>query len=200
MCGGGGGPKGPSAAELEDQRRARIAEGMGYIDDTFDQFNDEYYGNIRSSYMDYVTPDFERDYEDAQRELVMQLARQGLTGSSIAADKTADLQDLYNKNSLDIQQRADGYVNDRRSSVEAARGSVVSQLNASSNAGQAATSALNQASTLQALPEFSALGNLFGTALDGLRTQAALEQNGISRYNTGLFQGANVKDASKVVG
>lgn len=192
MCGGGGSsaPSGPTAAELEAQRQARINQGMGQVNNTFGQFNDDYYGGIRNAYMDYVQPDFNKQYEDAQRQLALALARQGVSSSSIAADRQSNLQDMYNKNQLQLQQQADGYVNDRRSAVEQARGAVVSQLNASGNAGQAGQQAIAQASSLQALPEFSPLGSLFGAATDGLRYQMAAEQNGVARRDTGLFGGA----------
>ena len=202
MCGGGGGSSGPSAADMEKQRQARINQGMQQVNNTFGQFNDDYYGGIRNAYMDYVQPDFNKQYEDAQRQLALALARQGVSSSSIAADRQSNLQDLYNRNQLQLQQKADGYVNDRRSAVEGARGAVVSQLNASGNAGQAGQQAIAQASSLQALPEFSPLGNLFGAATDGLRYQMAAEQNGVARRDTGLFGGgapSTSSGASRIV-
>ena len=202
MCGGGGGSSGPSAADMEKQRQARINQGMQQVNNTFGQFNDDYYGGIRNAYMDYVQPDFNKQYEDAQRQLTLALARQGVSSSSIAADRQSNLQDLYNRNQLQLQQKADGYVNDRRSAVEGARGAVVSQLNASGNAGQAGQQAIAQASSLQALPEFSPLGNLFGAATDGLRYQMAAEQNGVARRDTGLFGGgapSTSSGASRIV-
>lgn len=199
MCGGGGGDSGPSAADLEAERQARIADGMTRIDGTFNQFDNGYYDNIRGAYMDYVTPDFNKQYADAQESLAYALARQGLASSSAAAAKTGDLQDLYNKNSLQVQQNADSYVNDRRNAVESARNAVVNQLNASSNASQAGQQAINQATTLQSLPSFNTLGNLFGSATDGLRYQMAAEQNGNATYNTGLFGVQNGSTSSKIV-
>lgn len=203
MCGGGGGSSGPSAADMERQRQARINEGMGQVNSTFGQFDDGYYDNIRSSYMDYVQPDFDRQYETAQRELAMALARQGVGSSSIAADRQSNLQDMYNKNTLGLQQQADGYVNDRRGAVEGARGAVISQLNASGNAGQAGQQAIAQASSLQALPQFSPMGQLFGAATDGLRYQMAAEQTGNAKYDTGLFGGgaggSSSSGASRIV-
>lgn len=199
MCGGGGGGGGTDAAELERQRQGRIEQGMKKVDSTFNQFDNGYYDNIRGAYLDYVLPDFNQQYDDAQRSLAMALARQGVLSSSMAADKTADLEDTYSKNMLQVQQDADGYVNDRRAAVESARNAVVNQLNASANASQAGQQAINQATALQALPKFSTLGNLFGTATDGLRYQMAAEQNGNARYNTGLFGLPSGSNSSKVV-
>lgn len=190
MCGGSGGDGG--AADREAARQAQIRQGMESIDKTFGGFDDAYYGNIRQSYLDYVQPDFDRQYQDAQKQLAFQLARQGTTQSSTAAKRGADLEDEYQRQTLELQQNADNYANQRRAGVEDARNAVVAQLNSSADAGQAASLATNRAATLNELPKFDSLGNLFAAALGGLRTQAELESYGQSRYDVfGLGPRAN---------
>lgn len=183
MCGGGGGDPAAASRQQEMARQARIREGMTAIEQTFGKFDDGFYGDVRSGYMDYVRPDFDRQYKDAQEALAYQLARQGVTRSSIAAERGGDLQDEYQKQALQLEQNADRYVNQRKASVEDARNAVTAQLNSSADAGQAATLAVNRAAQLEALPAYDTLGNVFAQALTGLRSQAEAEMYGRNKYD-----------------
>ena len=109
MCLGGGYNDGGAAerrrqAELE--RQAKIDEGKTYIDDTFAQFDDEFYDQQTKNYLDFATPQLTDQFNQAAKNLTLQLADAGLLNSSVAAEKRGALnkkKDLTN-NRLQIKQ------------------------------------------------------------------------------------------------
>lgn len=185
-------------ARAEEQaRQARIREGMGRIDSTFDsQFTDDFFTGRQNAFLEFATPQLEQQFNDAQRDLTFSLARQGLTDSSVRGQRTAELQRLFDTNRQDIADQALAYSNDSRNAVEDARSDLVRTLNATGDADAAAKAALARASALSQPQAFSPLANLFGDFTRGLGNQFALERaealsglqpRTVARYNTGLF-------------
>lgn len=187
MCGGGSDKAAKQARAAEEARQARITAGMGNIDNAFSQFNDEFYSGRSKAYADYQTPQLQKQFEQAQKELTLALARSGNSQSSLANQKFADLKTLFDTGKQDITSRASDFANSERSAVEQARAELVNQLNASGNDQLAAQSAQTKASLLGQGQAFDTLGQIFANITDGITTQAQLEQRGTGRYNTGLF-------------
>ena len=155
-------------------------------------FGDEFFNKRRQAYIDYYTPQIEDQYGKAKKKLTFSLARSGTLDSSIRAQKTGELQKLFDQNKQKIADEALASTSQARNAIEDARSGLVSQLNATGDAEGAANSALTRASALSQPAAYSPLSQLFGDFVSGLGTQAAMERAEAlggpkSRYNTGLF-------------
>ncbi|UXS23079.1 hypothetical protein [Agrobacterium tumefaciens] len=161
-------------------------------------FDDAYFDGRRQAYIDYANPQLEEQYGNAQKELAFALSRGGLLNSSVRAEKTGELQKLYDVNKQKIADEALSHATQARNSVEDARANLISTLNATGDAEGAASSAITRASALSQPAAYSPLSQLFADFTSGLGTQAALEranyysggQTG-ARYSTGLFTPSN---------
>lgn len=193
---GGGGDGGASEMRAEEAaRQQRIREGTEQVNQTFDsQFNDSFFDGRSQAYTNYATPQLQQQYQDAQKQLTYALARSGQLDSSVRAQRESDLTRLYDQRATEIANQAQDYENQSRNSVEDARSSIISQLNASGDAEQAARDATNRATSLTQPDSYSAVSDLFGTFVQGLGAQYAQERSaalsgGFYRpaFNTGLY-------------
>lgn len=206
MAGGGGNEIGSGQREDEAARQARIREGIGRINQTFDgQFNEPFFQGRRAAYSEYATPQLQREYGDAQRELAFYLARSGLGDSSVRASKEADLTRMFDRRATEVADKANDYERTARNAVEDSRGALISQVNATGDADQAARDANARAVALSKPENFDPVTNLFSDFVDTLGKQAASERaeaasGGAYRanFNTGLF-GPN-RGATRVSG
>lgn len=193
---GGGGDGGASQARADEQeRQAKIRGGTNEINGIFDsQFNDGFFEKQKQGYLEYATPQLNKQYGDAQKELTFALARSGNLDSSTRAAKEGDLSSMFATQDRAVKDQALSMSNDTRNSVESARSDLIRTLSATGDATGAANSALTRAGALSQPTAYSPLGQLFSNFTAGLGTQAALERaNAMSggaikpRYDTGLF-------------
>ena len=184
----------------EEARQERIRTGTTSINDTFDsQFTDDFYNQRRKAYIDYATPQLEDQYADAQKQLTYALARGGLLDSSIRGSKLGELQQQYALQNQDIADKALASETDARNAVEDSRSNLITTLNATGDAQQAASTAIARASALSQPAAYSPLTSLFADFTDALGTQAALSKansyagsgTGATNYSTGLFNNRN---------
>jgi len=190
MCFGGGSDPGKAARQAEAARQAQIAQGASRINQTFDsRFNDDFYGGIKQSALDYYNPQLERQIEDARRNLTLSLARSGNLQSSEMARRKALFDEEIGQAELDVANRARGYADDSRNRVASARSNLLRQNSAMGGGG--GQLALAQADALANTPTFDPLGAMFQNVTAGLATQADLERRNRARFNTGLFGGSD---------
>lgn len=184
MCifGGDGGSKALARQQQQqaDEARAdataragRIQTGNANIDQTFGQFNDDYFNKLSKSYLDYAQPQLDDQYTNAKKYITYALARNGTTHSSIAGDEFGDLAKQYATNETGLNSTAADYANRARADVAANKSSVIGQLNASGDADAATTAALSASRVLAAPPSFSPLSALF-TNVSALAAQNKL--------------------------
>lgn len=162
MCMGGGGDSGAAESRrLEDERNARINEGMSSIDKTYGDFNDDYYGLFEKQAYDLQRPDLNRNYRKATDDATYGLARSGMARSSAAANLFGDLKERYGQADLKARDDARSLASERRQQVEGSRNNMVAQLNATANPQAVAQSSIAQAKTLTAPPVYSPITNAF---------------------------------------
>lgn len=195
----GGGGKNAAKREAqraradEEARQRRIREGTASINSTFGKFDDNFYGDIRDSFVDFARPQVDDQFRKASEQGTFQLARSGTLDSSIRGDQTADLKKQYDISLQDIADKARGYETEARNNVERGRGDLISMLQVTGDATGAANSALSRAATLATPPAYSPLGQLFqdGTAMLGQQMAAerafALGLGPKPRGGAGLF-------------
>lgn len=187
MCGGGGGGGDGGAREREEARQAAIRAGMGRIDDTFKQFDDDFFNKRTTAYTEYALPQLDEQKAQALEALTYALARGPGVNSSVGADKMADLEKQYIRQKQAIEGQGIQYANDARGDVERNRSDLVSQLTASADPTAAGNAAMARAQMLQAMPNFTPLGQLFtdiagtiGSYAEGNRARQAVQ--GVSLY------------------
>jgi len=183
-------------------RQQRSKDVQGGINSAFSSFNDDYYNKYTADYSGYYTPQVNKQYDDARKELAFGLARGGNLDSSAAADKYGRLSEDYNTELGTISNNATGAAAALRSNVNSAKSGLMQQgLSASTIGSDVAPEGIGNVNTslagmdtnianvrslanstsagLAAPPNYSPLGQLFGSALSGVAT-------GASGYNTGL--------------
>lgn len=183
--------------QLEEERQTRIGQGRSTIDENFGQFNDDFYTQRNQAYVDYASPELDKQYKDSMRSLVSALARSGNLQSSTRAEKFADLDEQFKQRKLDITNTGRDYSNQAKDAVERSRAELITQNESLADPNAISGNALARSQSLATLPSFSPLGSMLTDATQGLATQADLERRGQSRYNTGLF---TPRDSSRVVG
>lgn len=181
------------ARAAEQARQGRIREGTTAINDTFGQFGDDYFSNLRNSFTEFAVPQLDDQFSKAREELTFALARSGTLDSSIRADQSAKMQREYDLTRQNIADQALGYENKARSQIEDARSELIRTLQSTGDAQGAAQAAQARAGALAQPPTYSPLEQLFTDFSAGLAKQAALERAEAfgspvrPRYNTGLF-------------
>jgi len=203
MCLGGGGSSSLNE-EYEQQRaeeaarQARIKSGMENINNAFAGYDDAFYNERATDYMNYAKPEIEDQYVDAMKDLTRALARSGNLNSSLAAQRRADLLEKRNKAEVDAARRGQGYANDTRAALANVKSNLIQQNNALADPTLIAAMAANQSQAASALPDYSPIGQLFAGATQGLATQQQLEARNKNRYEMAeLF---NMGDRSRIVG
>lgn len=177
----------------EEARQGRIREGTAAIDNTFAQFNDDFYSGIASSFMDFARPQLDEQFGEAREQTTFDLARRGMLDSSNRVERFGNLDRRYNLELDNLTDQGQQFANDARANVERNRADLVGMLNATGDAQAATQGALSRASIVSRPPAFSPIGQLFQDGTAALAQQAALERSAAlgspvqPRFNTGLF-------------
>lgn len=176
-----------AARKEADEKQGRITSGMANIDAGFKGFDDNYYGGLKQSYLDYYKPQLDDQYQKSQDTLLYNLARAGTLDSSNRATGLADLEKAYGLQNQSLIANSDSYAGGAKSQVENNKLNQYSQLRLTG--GDAAQSAqfLNGPISVQAptLSPMSPLGNLF-TNLTGLVANDTMVAN--ANGGQGLLQ------------
>ncbi|WP_319496007.1 hypothetical protein [uncultured Cohaesibacter sp.] len=166
------------ARQREAEREARITQGTESINNTFSQFDDNFYNGTRSAYLDYYNPQIDDQYEAARKDLTFALARSGTLNSSVAADKQAELTQKYDDQRASILSQANNAVSEQQSRVANEKSALVSQLNATGDATQASNEALSRSQNLfTAQPSYSPLGDIFAGFASGIGNYMTANNN-----------------------
>lgn len=193
---GGAGKQANQARADEQIRQSNIRAGAEQINQTFNgQFTDDFYNKQRDNYSAFQMPQLDDQYANAQRSLTYALARDGNLNSSTRGFQVGQLQKTYDTARTNVADQAQSYANTARSNVEQARSGLISSLNATGDATQAANSAASQAAVLAQPAAYSPLADVFSAVSSAASQQALLERNQAlggtgGAYNTGLFGSA----------
>jgi multidrug efflux pump subunit AcrA (membrane-fusion protein) len=125
-------------------------------------FSDSYYSGKSKAYSDYYLPQLQQQFDEASAALRLQLSASGLGDSSAGAYGASRLAKEYADRQAEIAAKAGDYSSQARQSVQDMRNQLVSQLNATSDAGAATQAANSSAYAAMNRPNaFDPLGSAF---------------------------------------
>ena len=168
MCMGGGGDGGAAerARKQEEERQARIRKGNEEINTAFAKFDDDFYNQQTQNYLDYATPQLTDQFNDAAKELTLSLANAGLLNSSVGAQKRAALDKKLDLQKKAIADKGNEYSLQSRKGVDAARSDLQNQNMNLANPTLIAQNAALRAQSINALPAYQPLLELFADATE----------------------------------
>lgn len=183
----------------EEARKARIASGMASIADTFGKFDEKFYGDRTKDYIDYATPQFERQLRDTRDNLIYALSRTGNLKGSAAIRKNNDLNYEADVARTGIANDGVNKTNELRNQVENSRSNVVAELNATGDSSAAAQAAIRNATNLATPVGYSPLGNLFASFAQSAAAIGSNAGNGFSGFAGGGAQSYGPSKGSSTV-
>jgi len=197
MFGDGGAKKEAKRARKEEEaRQFRVKIGTQETRRKFGEaFNDKYYDDLMATTKAAYTPDMERQFAEASKQLRASLLRAGLGNSQVAINKEEDKAAAHAGAVNEIEQRGIGFQNERKKDVAYAENTVLNQLNQTADMGAAFANASAQIANNTKPPAMPMLGQVFTDLSAGLATQADLERYNQNRYNVfGRIPGWNERN------
>lgn len=162
----------------EEARQARVTQGTKNINTIFNrQFTPAFYSEIADSYMNFATPQLTDQHQDANRQLIYDLARGGKLDSSTRATQAGEQQELFSLGKQQIADQALEQKNAAKNSVEDARAALIGQVNATGDATGATNAARARLSALsQPAGNFSPIPDMFAGFTSTLGQRYAQER------------------------
>lgn len=202
MCTSSGDDGSADIRKREEERQARIKQGMASIDSTFSQFDDPFFDRRRQAYVSYAMPQVENQYTDALTNLTAALARSGLMQSSVAARKGGDLTKQYSLQRQNVVDQGLDASTQARRDIENSRSGLVSDLYATADPAAAAAGAAARAKIATQQPSYSPLGMLFQNAASGLAdySEGRMYNRAFAGAPTGGFNFGGSSSSGKVIG
>ncbi|GKT32077.1 hypothetical protein ADUPG1_006328, partial [Aduncisulcus paluster] len=155
-----------------------IGKGLFTGTKTVSGFDQSYFDNVKSDYMDYYQPQLDKQFGTATDNLTFALARAGTLNSSIAGQKQADLTTRYTDNLASLLSQASGAADDARNKLNSEKSSMISLLNSTGNADMVGNEALARTQMLQnQRPTYNPIGDVFGGAAMGVGQYLQNQQN-----------------------
>lgn len=163
---------------------------------TLDYQNAPLIRQLEEAYLNFASPEVDRQALKAGQKVGFQLARRGTTDSSMAAEQSSEIERQKGEAMARIASRASEIGTQRARDIEKARQGIISQLEASGNATAAANAAINQAGTLGGSEAFEPLGQVFNV---GLATGKDVLDNRSQPFSQPTIFSRSGKGSSKVI-
>lgn len=152
------------AREDADRRRAAMEQGLTKIGKKFSGFNDKYYEGIGDQYRAFANPQIAESQASSEFGLRSALANKGKLGSSTEAKQNADLTQTYAGIYRDTELKAQDYVGQQRSTVNAAKQNSIQQMYASESADAGLQAASGAVQSISKGPSYEPISSLLLTA------------------------------------
>ena len=180
----------------EEARQARIKAGTAAINEKFGEFDDSFYNKRKQDFVNFATPDAQRQYKDAKGSVLYGLARSGNLASSEQARQLGVVDRERDAATMRIADKGAEYANQARSQVESNRTDLINQVNATGDATLAANQAMNRSATLRPSPAFEGLGSLFENSGNIVKAGRQAEYYNPNAPGLGALFGKNTKSSS----
>lgn len=164
-------------------------------------FDDSVFNKRAQAYQDFALPQVQQQYEDQQKALNYALARGGNLQSSLAANKSAELDKDYGLQRQAVIDKGQDYVNQGKADLASQKASAVSMLQATADPDAAYNVAAQSAQQLSQMPSFTPLDPVVKNVAAGLGTYLTNQQTAeaIAKANGGAYSlPANWSGSSRV--
>jgi len=150
-------------------------------------FDDTVFNKRAQAYQDFALPQVEQQYADQQKALNYALARGGNLQSSLAANKSAELDKDYGLQRQAVVDKGQDYVNQGKADLASQKASAVSMLQATADPDAAYNVAAQSAQQLSQMPSFQPLDPVVKNVAAGLGTYLTNQQtaDAIAKANAG---------------
>jgi hypothetical protein len=150
-------------------------------------FDDSVFNKRAQAYQDFAMPQVEQQYADQQKALTYALARGGNLQSSLASNKTAELDKDYGLQRQAVIDKGQDYVNQGKVDLANQKASAVSMLQATADPDAAYNVAAQSAQQLSTMPSFQPLDPVVKNVAAGLGTYLTNQQtaDAIAKANAG---------------
>jgi hypothetical protein len=164
------------AKRAEVRRQRNIQDGQGIIEEMFGQFNDDFYGQRRQSYVDFATPQLDRQYQEAMNSLVRSLSRSGNLNSSVRAQSMSDLQRQYQEALGTIGSQGAQYANQQRANIEAQRADLIQRNASLADPGVMRGLVESSVGSLSNAPTYTPIGTLINALMTNSQQPAGVNR------------------------
>lgn len=188
-----------AARQAEAQRQAWITQGRSAIDNVFSAFNDDFFDNYARTYQSQYFPEINQQFADSRGKLASSLARTGMSASSTGARLTNQLQTAFDKQRQNVSSSALDAANQLRQQVEQQRSRLYDMNTGAVDPSVLANNARSVASSFQAPPAYSPLGDVFSAAIDPIVAASAAAQNSSKGFNLGTYKSPIAQQPSTIV-
>jgi F0F1-type ATP synthase membrane subunit b/b' len=188
------------ARKQEEERQARIRDGMGHIENAFGDMQPTL-DNRAQHQRDYYLPQLDEQYGDAKEDLGFALHRAGLSTSTVAGEKQADLSNKFALKRGEIESDIESDIANTKGRINQSKQQLQSTLRNTGDATAAQNNALQSAVTFrEEMPTLGQLGDVFAGLASGIGSS-------VSGYRTGdIYRKSQYKpknhanDLARVVG
>lgn len=188
MSGGGGGEAKNAqrrAEQLERERQAAIAAGIGRVNSIYDDpARVGQYDQLRRDTLDFHLGDLNKQKASTDRNTRFALARNGQVGGSLQTDTNRRIGEEFLRGTIEADRRAQGAAADLRMADEQSRMNLISMvqggLDSTTASSQAAASLQNNLLANRASATANGIGDIFGGFSDLFRRsqERAAERRG----------------------
>ena len=183
---------------IETERSNKITGNVSSIEQAFAGFDDPFFAEAGSNIRDFFVPQLNQQFGDAQKQATFDLANQGLSDSSVAADKAGELKELFDRELQGIESKANTAEQSLRGDVSARESNLRRLAEAGTSLDSFQSVISPEVSQVNLPTNFSALGDIFGSAANNFST---LQKKGaIPTFVGGAGNsGANPGKAARVI-
>jgi hypothetical protein len=187
------------ARAAEEDRQKRVTAGREAVDQKFSAFNPDYFNDFQGKYLDYYTPQVDKQSAAARKALTLRLAGSGNLTSSYGADEFRQFSEMDKQRRDELVNQAISATNDRRSKTDQTKAELYNLATSAADPLMASAAAGTRAASLDQPQTFSPLGNVFADAINLGSTAIAAERRGQYGTGTGLFRPSRSAGSGYVV-
>jgi hypothetical protein len=184
----------------EKKRQQQVLKGQGNIDAAFAEYDDDYYNGFKEDYLDYYTPQIQREFSNTRAKLFSGLFERGIGESTVSAAKTADLQRRRDEELTNAANQGTDAANALRAKVEGEKTNLYALNQASADPKGINARALGSATALAAPQSYSPIGQVFASALQPLTYGVNAYNNRSAPAYSSPYGIASGSGSGKVVG
>lgn len=182
--------------QQDRERENRIREGMGFLDEQFGQFDDDFYQKQRQAHLDYANPQAERQFNDANEGLVYALNRANLGQSTAGNRAMSRLGSEYEQAQDDIARKAMQTESEARQNVTRERQNLSNLIQSTADPNLARDQMPGIAQALSQTPAFDSVGQMFGDVTRGIGAYQEGQAFRQAQQNTDAAYSSNPSSSS----